>query len=94
MNRVIESLMVNNPCTSTDSSAQAATDAVKDYNRAAEQQRSGRFELEEGIQAMLTQYEPSTKWTLDNIKELNQSLEALVNSNKVRRNPNNIRSQT
>lgn len=92
MNRVIESLMVNNPCTSTDQSAQAATDAVKDYSRAAEQQRTGRFELEEGIQAVLTQYEPSSKWTLDNIKELNQSLEALVKANNVRRNPNNIRT--
>lgn len=37
MNKVIENLMVNNPCTSSDLRSQAATDAVKDYSRPAEQ---------------------------------------------------------
>jgi hypothetical protein len=42
---------------------------------------------------MLTSFDSSSKWTLDNIKELNQSLEQLVKSNNVRQNPNNTRSE-
>ena len=53
MNKVIESIMVNNPCTHDNSLAQGGIVPVSDYSRATEQQRSGAFDLEEGLQATL-----------------------------------------
>ena len=96
MNRVIDSIQVQNPCTMVDPTAQGnGPTAVKDYNRAAEHERSGRFDLEEGIQAALASFTPSgpeTTWSVETIRDLNQSVDALVKSNNVRHNQNNISS--
>jgi hypothetical protein len=56
MNKAIDSIVVNNPCSKNDGLPQGGTSAVKDYSRAAEIQRSGPFELEEGIQAALASF--------------------------------------
>ena len=96
MNRVIDSIQVQNPCTIVDPTAHGTgPTAVKDYNRAVENQRSGKFDLEEGIQAALCSFTPSgssISWSLDQIKDLNQSVSELVRANNVRHNPNNVSS--
>ena len=87
--------MVHNPCPDSGMSGSAASvQPVKDYSRQAEEQRSGKFDLEEGLQAAFASFSSSISYSLAELRELNQSAEAVIRANNVRRNPNNIGSST
>jgi hypothetical protein len=90
MNKVIDSIIVNNPCAKNDGLPQGGTSAVKDYSRAAEQERSGKFDLEEGIQAALASF-TQPDWTIESMSDLSQSCDQLLQAGGVRRNPNNLK---
>ena len=87
---VLNNIVIDHPCNDSQQPLLRQRSQLPPYDRQAEEQKMGNFNLEEGVRNMMLSLGDNCDFNLDETEEFNMNIEQVIRSNNINRGQNNI----